>query len=206
MEAISALLALCEGNSPVTRQRWVTQSYDAFFHQRLKKELSKQWRRRWFEEPWHPLCALRHTTVSGVYYHRMHYSDVLIGTMASQITSLTIVYSTVYSGTDQRKEQSSTSHVTGLCVVNSPVTGEFPAQRASNAENVSISWRHHVDCCCLGRPIRLPCPVLQVENQARCLLLNVNYLSNLNFSGNFDKLQLKWGFMSVIKTNYFPWM
>ena len=26
---------------------------------------------------------------------------------------------------------------------NSPVTGEFPAQRASNAENVSIWWRHH---------------------------------------------------------------
>ena len=25
-----------------------------------------------------------------------------------------------------------------------PVTGEFPAQRASNAENVSIWWRHHV--------------------------------------------------------------
>ena len=33
--------------------------------------------------------------------------------------------------------------VTGLCVGNSPVTGEFPAQRASNAENVSIWWRHH---------------------------------------------------------------
>ena len=32
--------------------------------------------------------------------------------------------------------------VTGLCVGNSPVTGEFPAQTASNAENVSISWRH----------------------------------------------------------------
>ena len=24
-----------------------------------------------------------------------------------------------------------------------PVTGEFPAQMASNAENVSIWWRHH---------------------------------------------------------------
>ena len=30
-----------------------------------------------------------------------------------------------------------------LCAVNSPVTGEFPAQRASNAENISIWWRHH---------------------------------------------------------------
>ena len=33
---------------------------------------------------------------------------------------------------------------TGLCAGNSPVTGEFPAQRATNAENVSIWWRHHV--------------------------------------------------------------
>ena len=33
--------------------------------------------------------------------------------------------------------------VTGLCEGNSPVTGEFPAQRASNAKNVSIWWRQH---------------------------------------------------------------
>ena len=38
-----------------------------------------------------------------------HYSDVIMGTVASQITSLTIVYSTVYSGADQRKHQSSAS-------------------------------------------------------------------------------------------------
>ena len=64
-----------------------------------------------------------------------------MGAMASQITSLTIVYSTVYSGADQRKLQSSV--LLALCAGNSPVTGEFPAQRASNAENVSIWWRHH---------------------------------------------------------------
>ena len=33
--------------------------------------------------------------------------------------------------------------VTALCEGNSPVTGKFPAQRVSNAENVSIWWRHH---------------------------------------------------------------
>ena len=33
--------------------------------------------------------------------------------------------------------------VTGLCAGNSPGTGEFPAQMASNAENASIWWRHH---------------------------------------------------------------
>ena len=39
----------------------------------------------------------------------MHYDDVIMGAMASQITSLTIVYSTVYSGADQSKHQSSPS-------------------------------------------------------------------------------------------------
>ena len=35
-----------------------------------------------------------------------HYIDVIMTTMASQITSLTVVYSTVYSDADQRKHQS----------------------------------------------------------------------------------------------------
>ena len=38
-----------------------------------------------------------------------HYTDVIMSTMVSQITSLTIVWSTVYSGADQRKHQSSAS-------------------------------------------------------------------------------------------------
>ena len=38
-----------------------------------------------------------------------HYNDVIMSTMASQINSLTIVYSTVYSSADQRKHQSSAS-------------------------------------------------------------------------------------------------
>ena len=60
--------------------------------------------------------------------------------MVSQTTSLKIVDWTVYSGADQRKHQ---LRVTGSCEGNSPMAGEFPAQRASNAENVSIWWRHH---------------------------------------------------------------
>ena len=43
-----------------------------------------------------------------------------------------------------RWKKTSKFRVTGLCAGNSPVTGEFPTQRASNAENVSIWWRHHV--------------------------------------------------------------
>ena len=42
-----------------------------------------------------------------------------------------------------RSKKASKLRVPGLCEGNSPVTGEFPAQRASNAEEVSIWWRHH---------------------------------------------------------------
>ena len=40
-------------------------------------------------------------------------------------------------------KKTSKLRVIGLCAGNSPVAGEFPAQRASNEENISISWRHH---------------------------------------------------------------
>ena len=52
----------------------------------------------------------------------------------------------------RRSKKASTLCVTGLCEGNSPVTGEFPAQRASDAENVSIWWRHHA--------MTLPCDTL----------------------------------------------
>ena len=42
-----------------------------------------------------------------------------------------------------RSKKTSKLRVTGLCAGNSPGTGEFPAQRASNAKNVSNWWRHH---------------------------------------------------------------
>ena len=53
METFSALLALCEGNPPVTSgfpsQRPVTQSFNIFIDLRLKKRPSKKSKRRWFE-------------------------------------------------------------------------------------------------------------------------------------------------------------
>ena len=45
----------------------------------------------------------------------------------------------------RRSKKTSKLRVTGLCVGNSPGTGEFPTQMASNAENVSIWWRHHAN-------------------------------------------------------------
>ena len=43
----------------------------------------------------------------------------------------------------RRWKKTSKRHVTCLCAGNSLVIGEFPAQMTSNAENVSIWWRHH---------------------------------------------------------------
>ena len=43
----------------------------------------------------------------------------------------------------RRSKKTSKLRVTDLCEGNSPLTGEFPAQMPSNAENVSIWWRHH---------------------------------------------------------------
>ena len=54
----------------------------------------------------------------------VHYNDVIMSAMASQITSLTIVYSTVYSR--RRSKKTSKLRVTGPCGGNSPVTGGFP--------------------------------------------------------------------------------
>ena len=43
----------------------------------------------------------------------------------------------------RRSKKALKLRITGLCAGNSPVTGEFPAQRDSDAENVSIWWCHH---------------------------------------------------------------
>ena len=69
-----------------------------------------------------------------------HYCDVIMGAIASQITSLTIVYSTVYSDEDQRKHQSSASLAFVRGIHRGPVNS--PTQMASNAEIVLMtsSW------------------------------------------------------------------
>ena len=61
--------------------------------------------------------------------------------IASQITNLTIVYSSVRSGEDQRKHQSSVWLAFVRGIHRRPVNS--PHKRASNAKNVSIWWRNH---------------------------------------------------------------
>ena len=69
-----------------------------------------------------------------------------MGEVASQITSLKIVYSTVYSGADQRKHQSSAS-LAFVRGIHRARTEEFTAQMASNAEMLPfddvIMKKHH---------------------------------------------------------------
>ena len=76
----------------------------------------------------------------------VHYSDVIMGAIASQITSLSIIRSTVCSGAGQRRHQSSASlaFVRGIhwWLVNSP------HKRGRDAENVSVWWRNHEDVQC----------------------------------------------------------
>ena len=71
----------------------------------------------------------------------IHYSYIIMSAMASEITGLTIVYSIVYLGADQRKHQSSASLTFVWGIHWSPVNS--PHKRPVTRKNVSIWWRHH---------------------------------------------------------------
>ena len=78
-----------------------------------------------------PLRPWRHNERDGVSNHQPH--DCILNLLFRH-----------------RSKKTWKRRVTGLCAWNSSVTGEFPAQSASNAENVSIWWRHHVDSNTMG--------------------------------------------------------
>ena len=88
----------------------------------------------------------------------VHYTDVIMNPIASQITSLTIVCSTVYSDADQRKHQSSASLAFVWGIHRGPVnsTHRWPVTRKmflfdDAIMNMSVQY---VDHQCLCRP---PC-------------------------------------------------
>ena len=97
---------------------------------------------------------------------RVQYNDVIMSAMPSQNTSLTIVYSTVYSR--HMPNKTSKLRVTGLCEGNSPVIGEFPAQRASNAENVCIWWPHHV----IPTTHVWPQAAIHIDGYSSCIIIS----------------------------------
>ena len=122
MEKLSILLALCEGNPTVTGESIMQRTLifllafwtscwtnfrvasDLRYHQSRHHEIKlKSWQ--------FLVCSARQGTWVWNIMSRLtcHYNDVIMGAIASQITTLTIVYSTVYSDADQRKHQSSAS-------------------------------------------------------------------------------------------------
>ena len=78
----------------------------------------------WYLIGIHNTSQWRHNGRDGVSNHQPH--DCLLNRLFGRISKKT-----------------SKLRVTGLCAENSPWTGEFPAEMASNAENVFIWWRHH---------------------------------------------------------------
>ena len=70
----------------------------------------------------------------------IHYNDVKMG---SNLQPHHCLLNRLFG---RRSKKTSHFRVTGLCAGNSPGTGEFPAQLASNAENVYSWWRHHELC------------------------------------------------------------
>ena len=99
-------------------------------------------------------------TPTKAYPLHTHYGDVMMTTMASQITSLTVVYSTVYSDADKRKNQSSASLalVRGIhrsVPVNSPHKGPvtrkmFPFHdviiQSAHQMSVALHWANRAVC------------------------------------------------------------
>ena len=96
----------------------------------LAFELTGQHRSRFFYTTDYLFCRhftilqWRHNERDGISHHQPH--DYLLNRLFRR-----------------RSKKTSEHRVTGLCVGNSPVTGEFPAQRVSNAANAFIWWRYH---------------------------------------------------------------
>ena len=84
----------------------------------ISSVVSPEFALTWYSSQW------RHNGHDDVANHQPH--DCLLNRLVRRISKKT-----------------SKLRVTGIREEDSPMTGEFPTQRASNAENVSIWWRHH---------------------------------------------------------------
>ena len=91
----------------------------------------------------------------GPCYIEAHYCDVIMGQPHDCLLKRSF---------RRRSKKTLKLRVTGLCAGNSSVTGEFPAQMASNAENVSIGWRHHETHFCFGWRLTPGRPEAMLEN------------------------------------------
>ena len=145
----------------------------------------------------------------------VHYTDVIKSAMASQITNVSIVFSTVC-----RSKKTSKLRVTGLCEGNSPLTGVFPAQMASNEENGSIWWRHHAIRGAPNIPHCFVCYLdyniftLTIHSQKKvlaCCFCNIAWNEKLAksffqccFSGLYKRSTFQWMNVSHWAINHIP--
>ena len=79
----------------------------------------------------------------------------------------------------RRSKKTPQLRVTGLCAGNLPVTGEFPAQMTSNAENVPIWWRHHMPCILWNVHMALYFVLLWLFNSIQKLLHSNNTVTQV---------------------------
>ena len=129
-------IGLCEGNPPVTGgfPSQMANNAENFFNL-----TTSSWSHK--EIFVNPLCDWARCRWSWKHGSIHHYIDVIMITMASQTpTSRLFTQSFIRA---QVKENIKAPRHWPLCGEFTG-TGEFPAQRTSNAENVSIWWRHHV--------------------------------------------------------------
>ena len=87
----------------------------------------------------------------------------------------------------RRSKKTSKLRVTGLCERNSPVIGEFPSQRASNAENVSIWW---LPSCCTAVLLCVLSGSAYIFHEGLHDLRDVTALGNQKISGNNSIFQM----------------
>ena len=108
-----------------------------------------------------------HVPVARKYNITAHYNDVIMGAIPDCVWNHRPPHCLLNRLFRHWWKKTSKLRVTGLCAGNSPVTSEFHAQRASNAENVSISSRHHAIPNQFWR-----CNILEIFCQYALLLQN----------------------------------
>ena len=104
----------------------------------------------------HTKKPLQKPMLTQIFFAICHHSDVIMGTIASEITSLTIVYSTVYSDADQRKHQSSASLAFVRGIHRGPVNSphKWPVTRKmfpfDDVIMTQSQWLHGFGCVIKG--------------------------------------------------------
>ena len=125
---------------------------------------------------WNRVLMSPHWTLEFIFYamlmalrimawqcHQRYYHDVVMSAMASQITSLVIVYSTVYSSADQRKHEISASPAFVQEIHRWPVNS--PHKGPVMTKMFPFWWRHHG--CDMDLDILVSChDILQTEVDA----------------------------------------